>query len=90
VRALCQQLAAGIGEGRDVEARGMLALALGCIHRAKGGMALQQVRVCARARIGAPAPALRPAGPAAPALALPAVCLALARLRSVAAGAPAA
>jgi hypothetical protein len=43
VRALCQQLAAGIGEGRDVEARGMLALALGCIHRAKGGMTLQQV-----------------------------------------------
>jgi hypothetical protein len=43
VRALCQQLTGSISEGRGVEARGMLVMALGCIHRAKGGMVLQQV-----------------------------------------------
>jgi hypothetical protein len=39
--ALPTQVVKSVAEGRDVERRGALALALGAIHRAKGGLSLQ-------------------------------------------------
>jgi hypothetical protein len=41
IRTLPSQVVKSVAEGRDVERRGALALALGAIHRAKGGLALQ-------------------------------------------------
>ncbi len=40
-KGLCAELAGSVREGRDAGRRGAVALALGCLHRFRGGMAMQ-------------------------------------------------
>lgn len=41
VRALSTEAAASAAEGRDSERRAVVALAVGAVHRARGGLAMQ-------------------------------------------------